>query len=69
MEVKIDIPSQKLAVYVRPTAQTPTVLGHYHIMPYTTIGQINKLQILNQVVKNLSIGYVKWGTIDKINNK
>merc|ERR1712029_562624 len=48
MEVKLDIPSQKLSVYVKPTAQTPTVLAHYHIMPYTTVGNINKLELLTK---------------------
>merc|ERR1719369_1889613 len=48
MEVKLDIPSQKLAVYVKPVTQTPTVLGHFHIMPYTTIGHINKLELLTK---------------------
>merc|ERR1712111_221171 len=47
-EVKLDIPAQKLAVYVKPVAQTPTVLGHYHIMPFTTIGHINKLELLTK---------------------
>merc|ERR1712111_48136 len=32
----------------KPVAQTPTVLGHYHIMPYTTIGHINKLELLTK---------------------
>jgi len=48
LEVKLDIPSQKLAVYVKPSTHTPTVLGHYHIMPYTTIGHINKLELLTK---------------------
>jgi len=48
MEVKLDIPSQKLSVYVKPTEQTPTVLAHYHIMPYTTVGNINKLELLTK---------------------
>merc|ERR1712029_457362 len=48
MEVKLDIPTQKLAVYVKPVAQTPTVLGHYHIMPFTTIGHINKLELVTE---------------------
>jgi len=48
VDVKLDIPSQKLAVYVKPTTQTPTILGHYHIMPYTTIGHINKLELLTK---------------------
>merc|ERR1719369_92747 len=48
MEVKLDIPTQKLAVYVKPVVQTPTVLGHYHIMPFTTIGHINKLELLTK---------------------
>jgi len=48
IEVKLDIPSQKLAVFVKPSGQSPTVLGHYNIMPYTTIGQINKLQMLSK---------------------
>merc|ERR1719369_2639570 len=48
MEVKLDIPTQKLAVYVKPITQTPTVLGHFHIMPFTTIGHINKLELLTK---------------------
>merc|ERR1719290_975573 len=48
MEVKLDIPTQKLAVYVKPVTQTPTILGHYHIMPFTTIGHINKLELLTK---------------------
>merc|ERR1719228_2574840 len=48
LEVKLDIPSQKLAVYVKPSTHTPTVLGHYHIMPFTTIGHINKLELLTK---------------------
>merc|ERR1719494_1463506 len=50
MEVKLDIPSQKLSVFVRPSTQEghEVTLGHYHIMPYTTVGQINKLQPLTK---------------------
>jgi len=59
MEVKLDILAQKLAVYMRPTAQTPTDLGHYKIMPFTTIGHINKLEVLTKTpalkpIKSLS---------------
>merc|ERR1712111_263794 len=47
-EVKLDIPAQKLAIYVKPVPEKPTVLGHYHIMPYTTVGHINKLELLTK---------------------
>ena len=50
MEVKLDIPSQKLSVMVRPVSQVAgeVPVGHYHIQPYTTVGQINKLETLTQ---------------------
>ena len=50
MEINLDIPSQKLSVFVRPSTQEghEITLGHYHIMPYTTVGQINKLQPLTK---------------------
>ena len=42
--MKLDIPSQKLSIMVEPVTHEPTALAHYHILPYTTVGQINKLQ-------------------------
>lgn len=50
MEINLDIPSQKLSVFVRPSTQEghEVTLGHYHILPYTTVGQINKLQPLTK---------------------
>merc|ERR1719259_509307 len=44
VEMKLDIPSQKLSIMVEPVTHEPTALAHYHILPYTTVGQINKLQ-------------------------
>merc|ERR1712198_768696 len=44
VEMKLDIPSQKLPIMVEPVTHEPTALAHYHILPYTTVGQINKLQ-------------------------
>merc|ERR1712198_461815 len=44
VEMKLDIPSQKLSIMVDTVAHEPTALAHYHIHPYTTVGQINKLQ-------------------------
>merc|ERR1719259_804102 len=44
VEMKLDIPSQKLSIMVEPVTHEPTALAHYHIQPYTTVGQINKLQ-------------------------
>jgi len=50
MEINLDVPSQKLSVFVRPSTQEghEVTLGHYQIMPYTTVGQINKLQPLTK---------------------
>merc|ERR1719259_1348127 len=36
--------SQKLSIMIEPVTHEPTALAHYHILPYTTVGQINKLQ-------------------------
>merc|ERR1719204_2365091 len=44
VEMKLDIPSQKLSIMVEPVTHEPTALAHYHILPYPTVGQINKLQ-------------------------
>merc|ERR1712198_720243 len=44
VEMKLDIPSQKLSIMVEPVTHEPTALAHYHIQLYTTVGQINKLQ-------------------------
>merc|ERR1719356_236554 len=32
------------SIMVEPVTHEPTALAHYHILPYTTVGQINKLQ-------------------------
>merc|ERR1719391_1424424 len=44
VDMKLDIPSQKLSFMVEPVTHEPTALAHCHILPYTTVGQINKLQ-------------------------
>merc|ERR1719312_1503923 len=50
LEVKLDVPQQKLSVFVRPSTQegSEVTLGHYQILPYTTVAQINKLQPLTK---------------------
>merc|ERR1719381_434376 len=56
--MKLDIPSQKLSIMVDTVAHEPTALAHYHIHPYTTVGQINKLQ---PITMTPALKYIKAG--------
>merc|ERR1712198_805965 len=58
VEMKLDIPSQKLSIMVDTVAHEPTALAHYHIHPYTTVGQINKLQ---PITMTPALKYIKAG--------
>merc|ERR1719391_1178342 len=58
VEMKLDIPSQKLSIMVDTVAYEPTALAHYHIHPYTTVGQINKLQ---PITMTPALKYIKAG--------
>merc|ERR1712198_610203 len=58
VEMKLDIPSQKLSIMVEPVTREPTALAHYHIHPYTTVGQINKLQ---PITMTPALKYIKAG--------
>jgi len=48
VNVKLDIPSQKVAVGVVPNVGRPVKMFHYHVMPFTVHEKINRLTPLTK---------------------
>jgi len=48
LNVKLDVPSQKVAVSVIPNVGRPVNMFHYHVMPFTVHEKINRLTPLTK---------------------